>query len=318
MASKRKACFLGVVLVGATAVAVGVYYFNRPVIYLPPAEAFRSADDDTGQFDVTPHGVAPIAPGTVIADRPPEGWSHLILKSQPRIGDATRDQISDFYAPLTELLFTAILADVQSAEDTGGGSSYYLAKVAIGAGTDVGGRDMILSPETQEELGADLGFMQRQTLVGGLKELHRMRCVARSQTAAILDAPGVVLRRGKHREAVLRYAILVDPKTGRLDTLLWTLESAAADQPAEAVGPIQWLPPNKVVDCELHVDSSGFTLGIPNAMGFAMFELPQGRRTFALPERLNATAAMSPLTAEAAGELQTLLRSLLSRESDLP
>ena len=41
---------------------------------------------------------------------------------------------------------------------------------------------------------------------------------------AILDTPSVMLVGGKHQKVTLRYMLLVDPRSGRLDTLLWALE----------------------------------------------------------------------------------------------
>ena len=319
MARKRTILVLLVLLLGGVWIAVWACRAHRSGLDLPPGAEPLSAETLTSreefEVDVTPRKLASIPPGTVVLDHPPAGWSHLIIKSRPRVGEETKDAIPESLARLAGLLFTAIVADVkQDAREASAPGSYYLAEVAIGVGTDVDGRQIVLSPETQEELGADLSFMERRTLAGGEEELHQMRCMARSRIMAVLDSPNVLLRGQKHRRAMLRYVIFVDPTTGRLDTLLWTLESPGNGQAAEVVGPVQWLPPNKVEDAVLHVDTGEFTAGIvPNAMGFALVRTPQGRRTFDLPEPLKSVAAQSPLTPEAARDLQEQLLDSLSQ-----
>jgi len=319
MSRKRTILGLGTLLLGGIGVGVSIYRDHRSGLDLPPGAEPLSAETLTSseefEIDVTPRKLASIPPGTMIDDRPPAGWSHLIVKSQPRVGEETKDAISEPLARLAGLLFTAVVADVkQDAQGASAPGNYYLAEVAIGVGTDVHGRQIVLSPQTQEELGADLGFMERRTLAGGEEQLQQMRCMARSRTMAVLDSPNVLLRGQKHRRAIFRYLILVDPATGRLDTLLWTLESPADGQAPEAVGPVQWLPPNKLQDAVLHVDTSEFTAGIvPNAMGFALVQIPQGWRTLDLPEEWKSLVSQSPLTPDSARALQERLREMLSQ-----
>ena len=305
-------CLLGVTCVGVT---VYRYYFAHAEAHSSPAEPPMSTENlasfEPGAIDVTPREVASIPPGKVILDGPPKGWSHLIIKSQPHVGEETKDRISGLVAEQAGLLFTAIVADVQEDQKPNRASGYRLAEVAIGAGTEVDGRDMILTPETQEALGAKLSFLQRPTLRVGLERLREMRCMARGHTMAILDSPGVLLRGEKHLEVTLRYAILVNPETGQLDTLLWTIEPGDGEN-AGAVGPMQWLPPNKVEDCVLHVDPGQYKIPlVPGPLGFAMIRLPQGRETLDIPEALKSTAAGSPFTPESARELEKELRKML-------
>ncbi len=295
-------------------IAVVVWQIMNSGVYVPPGDAPLSAEtlqaEDPGTIDATPREMGRVGPGTLVDDGPPEGWSHLIIKSHPFVGDDTRGEISNFLAEQAGLLFTTITANVATDLDRGS-RPFYLGDVAIGLGKGVDGRDMILSSETQSELGADMGFLERRTLAGGEDELFKMRCVARSRNMAVLDTPGVVLRGEKHRQVVLRYVVLVNSGTGGLETLLWTLESESEEQAPVAVGPMQLLPPSLVLDCELHVDTDEFIFGVPNAMGFAMTSIPQGRTTIAIPETLAAAVGQSPLTEEAARELQQELTGLL-------
>jgi len=262
-------------------------------------------------MDVVPRQLAEIPPGTEIVDRPPQGWSHLIIKSWPHVGPDTRDEVSDSVAAVVSLLFTAITADVRREKADDGTASYYLAKLAIGVGADVDGRHLTLTPETQQELGADLGLIDRQVLSGGRDKFREIRCIARSKTMALLDSPEVLLHDGEHRHVLLRCAILVDAATGRLDTLLWALDLDEQRKVSELIGPIQLLPASKVEDCTLHADPDKFVLAMPTAIAFAMTSIPRGRRTFACPASLKPLVTQSPPTADSARQLQRQLRELI-------
>jgi len=97
-----------------------------------------------------------IPPGTPIAESPPTGWTHLVFKTRSELASGDRDQVPDWAADLTRVLFTAMVARVRSTQ-VEGAVIYRLEKVAIGLGTRIGNRDVILSSDTQEALGANLG-----------------------------------------------------------------------------------------------------------------------------------------------------------------
>jgi len=267
---------------------------------------------DGAEIDVKPRRVALIPPGTVIGDRAPKGWTHLIIKSHPRLGAESRAKVSVSTARLAGLLFTAILADVQPTGQPQSDVRFMLSSVAVGVGTKVTGQDMILTSDTQAKLGARLGFLEGQVLSGGGKQLEQIYCVARSRTMAILDAPSTLLRDKKHQQVMLRYAVLVDPQTGRLDTLLWLLDREDRDEDSGPLSPLQWLPPDKLEDCALDVDPDEFgLLGIPGPKAFAMERMPQGRQAIEFPNELKSTAAAGEFTPSSAQALERALRTLL-------
>ena len=274
----------------------------------PLSEPGSSAD--AGEVDVTLRHVALIEPGTVIGEKAPRGWSNLVLKSHPRVAPESKDKVSASTAKYAGFLFTAILADVQPTQPAGGG--YLLSNFAVGVGTRLNGlQDVILSSDTQERLGAKLGFLEKQILSGGEKQLGQMRCVARSRSMAILDTPSVMVVGGKHQKVTLRYMLLVDPRSGRLDTLLWALEDIERAEESEPLTPVQWLAPDKIVDCQLHADPKEFTFGIPSSLAFAMIEVPQGQKVLQFPRQLRTTAAALKFTPEAAAALEAGLRRLM-------
>jgi hypothetical protein len=268
------------------------------------------------QVDVTVRSVEMIQPGTVIGNQAPRGWTHLVIKSRPRMEREMARKVADSTAELASLLFTAIVADVRADPHAQDEARFCLARVGVGVGTRLSGRDVILSSETQQQLGADLGILEQMVLSGGEKELKKMRCTARSRTLAILDARGVLAVEGRHYPVVLRYALLVNPRTGRLDTLLWVLHFKGEQQ--QYGGPlthIQWLPPNLVDDCLLHVDTNEFIFGFPTSLAFAMARPPQGWRVIAFPNELRGAAVQARFAPAVAQNLQWELHKLVSAQA---
>lgn len=132
-------------------------------------------------------------------------------------------QLSPTADRLSRFLFTAILADVK-ADKPGDGKRYKLAKVAVGLGMRIRDKDTIITPDTQQRLGAGLGFLARIVLRTAQDKLAEVVVVVRSNTLMVFDSPGLLARDGKHNPVVLRYAVLVDERSGRLNMLLWVLD----------------------------------------------------------------------------------------------
>jgi hypothetical protein len=253
-----------------------------------------------------------IRPGTVIEERAPVGWTHLILKSQPRLPDSERRKVGDTTAALATMVFMATTASVQ-AEDTDRGRQYRLARIGVGVGMNVGGRDMIVSPDSQRALGANLGLAERLVLSGIYDKQMEVRFVAVSRTGVVMDTPAFMPRGREHVPVVLRYVFLVDADTGRLDALVWRIDRDAGGRYQGVVGNIEWLPPNKMVDAVLQVDLNEFTLGVPSERAFAAVRVPQGQRQIAVPEPLQGIAGAPRLSPEAARQLDSGLRQLIRR-----
>ncbi len=266
-------------------------------------------------YEIEPRRPARIPPGAIIPDgKPPEGWSALILKARCQVskGDVNRLPSAATHAVAT--LFNAIVANVQSEADKGDSQRYRLTAVATGIGTRIGGQDVIITPATQERLGAKLDLVTRMTLQRHQQRAARGRLAVWSSTMAVLDDPTFMLQEGKHRPVILRFAILVQPATGKLDTLVWYIQGSAAEGYEGAVGPLQWLAPGQMDLSELHVDAREFTFGLPQKeSALALTALPQGRRQIPLLPALVDVAAKVPLTAEEAATLERLLRQALAR-----
>lgn len=276
--------------------------------------AFPQAGDAPAQFDVTPKQLTQITPGTVVDQGPPKGWSHLIIKSQPRVGAGDLKKVTNQVSQLSSLLFTTVVANVQQ-DPSGGPSQYRLTSLGIGMGTKIKGKDVIITPDTQRKLGADLGFFARIVLNESTRRIQEVLSVARSDHMALIDAPTLMLREGKHRPIVVRYALLVDGKTGRLDTLIWPIDRDERGAYLGLAGGYEWLAPNKLEDCVLHVDGNEFFAGAPTESAFAMNRFPQGQKQIAIPDEHKALAVKDRPSRELVAELEAKLRNVLVKNA---
>jgi hypothetical protein len=263
-------------------------------------------------YDVTLCRFEQIPPGTVIGTEAPKGWSNLIIKSYSRPGAGDMDQLSPTADRLSRLLFTAIVADVKA----GGDKRNKLAKVAVGLGMRVRDKDTVITPDTQNRLGAGLGILARVVLRTAQEKLSEIVVVARSNTMMVFDSPSLMFLEGKHKPVVLRYAVLVEEKTGRLNTLVWVLARAEGGKYSGPVGAIQWLPPNLTGDCLLHVDGGEFSLGQPTEKAFAMTAPPKGQQEIRVGEDLKPLTARPRFSATTAAELESKLREALKQATE--
>jgi hypothetical protein len=262
-------------------------------------------------YDVTLRRLSQIPPGTVIAKEAPKGWSNLIIKSYSRPGAGDVRQLSPAADRLARLLFTAILADVQPDKNDGTAKGYRLAKTAIGLGTRIGGKDIVITPDTQKRFGADLGWLDRVVLRKSQDKLEENLVVARSAAFLVFDSPTFLVVGTKHKSIVLRYAIVVQEQTGRLDTLVWAIRRDADGKYGEPIGAIQWLPSNLTGDCILHIDGNEFSLGQPTERAFAITEPPKGQKEINIGDDLKPLAARPRFSPATAAELESKLRQAI-------
>jgi hypothetical protein len=258
-----------------------------------------------------------LQPGTVVGKDPPRGWSHLIIKSQPRIRQEDLRQVSSLTADLASFLFTAFVANVEE-ERIDGQVRYRLGAIAVGIGTPINGRDTIISPATQQKLGANVGLLAGQVLAKLYDGQQNVRLAGFTRTMALVDTPVVMVRGNRHRAVMIRYALLVDANTGRLDTLAWLLDRDDRGGFVGPSSPIEWLPPGKINDAVLRVDPNEFTLGIPSDSAFGLLRIPEGQKQIAFPDELKAVAAEVSPSAAWAGWLEGKLRGLLQQAGAAP
>jgi hypothetical protein len=289
-------------LVGAAVVLIGlIVWAVWPTRVAPPAWA--------GDYDVTARVPETIAPGTVVERSAPAGWSHLVIKSLPRVRADQRSKVLPLVANNAAWMFTAFVADVRPTEPLGNPTSYRLRAIALGLGTSVGGRDVIITPETAKEHGVELNWITREILTKGYATQGLAVIVVQGPTFGLVDTP-VWFRCGEnHRLIRFRYALLVDELSGRLDLVVWGLdpEGGCVDSASAVV-----LAPDTVEEAELIPDMSKFTGGLTTADdAFGVDRLPRHRARLLLPEAIRSLATQTKFTPDQAHTLETELRRLL-------
>jgi len=289
-------------VIGAV-VAVAVFLFARGPKPKPIDTSLTQADRPLAS-----NPIARIEPGTRVGGGPPSGWSLLVLKTRPKVSSGDVDKVDGGLVESIRKFSTSVLGRIEPDPDRPG--KFRIASFAAGLGTLVGDEDVILTTKTAAKVGVDLGFFEGMVLAEREKELDRIVCPLISTTIAIVDFPAVVARGADHVQSVMRYASLVDPKDGRVETLLWVLEPA--DDGYKFVGDSMiCLEPNQSMDWELRVDANKFTLGMPKADAFAATSLPKGT-ALAAPEELKVAAAGETFSTNSSAKLEELLRKVLA------
>ncbi|WP_417730707.1 hypothetical protein [Rosistilla oblonga] len=251
-------------------------------------------------YDVAVRPISVLRPGTIVDQGPPEGWTHLIVKSFPKVASGDVDKIPERDSQLASLMFTALAARTQQTQD----GSWQLAEVATGAGTSVRGRDMIVSSDTQQQLGADLGFFARMVLKEFDAKQTQVQYKAISRHFFIVDTIGAFRWENQNRLLPLRYALVLNPQTGHLDTFCWLMDADSSGVSTAAVGSIHWLPQSLVFAPQLHVDYSKYNfLGIPSDTAFCSTNIPPGQVTMNIPADATRVLAQPKLSAQDAASL---------------
>lgn len=264
--------------------------------------------------DVQPRPVPHLRPGTRVPDGPPQGWSHLILKSKPRLEQGDVSEVPAIVARLASFQFTTFAADV--AETTVDGRPwFYLNTIGVGLGTDVRGEDVIVASRTHKQQGANLGIIKATVLSQSEAQLARIVQLGRSSNVAIFDAPGYMLRGERHRPIVMRYVVLVHPHSGRLSTFAWLMDVTPSGEYVLVDGSLRLLKPNLVEDSPLHVDSGEFIAGIPTPTAFALASLPPGVAC-EMPDSLRRIAALRRLSGATVMHIERLLSTLAEQAGD--
>jgi hypothetical protein len=197
----------------------------------------------------------------------------LLLKSRPRAAYGDVESMNEMLRELSGMFFTAMLARIQRE-----GDRPVLAEVAIGLGTSVAGKDIIVTPETQSKLGADLGLLPSFALSRGYERLEEVRVVGKTDNVVFLDAPVRMRIDNKNHPAVLRYAVCLEARSGEVSVLLWAIQQGPRGKYLRLIHKIEWLPANHEED---------------------RTRLFQGREQFRFPSKaLEATATAERLTAE--------------------
>lgn len=260
-------------------------------------------------IDCTVRPLERIASGTKVADGPPNGWSHLVFKTHSQLAAGDVETLPEFAKSLAQFLFTVMTARV-SPYRQGDRQLYRLEHVAIGVGTRIGQHDVVISSETQADLGANLGPFKQIILGRAEEHLKKVTCVAASDSMRIVDAPTIMHLDGLHRSVVFRYLFLADPESGQLASLVWRIDLDASGSYQPGITTAVLVQQNLVVTSPLHVDGNKVFHGIPGADAFAVTRLPPGTR-FNLPAAAQRVAGLQQFAPETAGQLERALRQIV-------
>lgn len=274
---------------------------------LPTESAARAR----GQADLLPVLVM-LEPGTVVESDPPPGWSDPVIKSVTHLASGDMETLPAVAKTSATRFRTVVLADARRDPDGGG---FRLLRIGAGLGTIREGRDTIIDSESLDTLGVELPTLDRMVLRRAERALGRSRLAARTPTFALYDSfVELADEGGKHRSIVLRYAMLIDPRTGALRTAYWTVaEPAASRQEPES---LTLLPSNLIFRCGVHVAAKRVIGNLASSWGFAMTSLPPGA-TIPMPSALRALSTREPDEFDA-GALEIAVRDALGERVPPP
>lgn len=243
-----------------------------------------------------------IPAGTLLGKKPPAGWSNLVVMITPTLtAEDLRDSPKLFAEYVRKFKFT-ILANV--AQEHRSKVTYYLEKVARGFAVNIDGKETVITPKNT--LNASLGLFGKRVLDENEAYVDdTVHQVLRTKTMMIFEALSILLRDGEHVKMNVRHAIVVDPETGRLRSLIWLLDKDY--QPAEDV--VRLLPVGLHHERVLSVKPEKFNaLGIPTREAVGIRKLPQGT-PLKYDDKLRWAATRKEFASQDVAEIERILRS---------
>ncbi len=249
---------------------------------------------------------------TRIGDAPPEGWSHVVLRSVPRLASGDWRDLPQMGNQAATMFRTVILADVQPL---GLDKQFILSRVGLAMcvpARDGKDDDIVIASDRVEALGMRLSTVEQMVLDAAEAELAESRIIAFTSSFALMRSPVTLVVAGKHHKVDLYYAFCVDPTTGRLRVGVWSMWPGDVKKQPPPPSVIDLAPKTKF-DCALDVQAKR-VVGIPISWSFAIQKLPPGH---AIPIKGNKpmgekivaiTKHPSDVNSE---EFERMLRSLL-------
>ncbi len=248
--------------------------------------------------------------GMLIQDKAPKGWSHMVLKSVPRLATGDRDSLPASAAKTATMFRMVILADVKPTDVEE--QDFVLERLGIGICVPRDpDQDIVVSSDQVDALGLHLSTVERLVLDSAEAEVAEGRIIARTPTFALFRSPATLVVGGKHRRVALYYAFCVERKKGGLKVAVWAMRPEnEPQQPPAALVRLQKPP---VFQCGLDVQAKRVLGTVPYSWSFAMCNLPPGR-SLRIPPALGdmiVTTARHPRK-ETIGQLEQGLLDLLA------
>lgn len=252
-----------------------------------------------------------IKPGTIVENQAPYSWTHLVVKSLPRLASGDLQTLPRSAFRMAALIRTVILADVgRSVEDP---EVFVLRRIGVGLCVpDKHGRDVVVHSDQLEGSGVDLGLVERIVLEKAEAELARGRLLAATPTFALYRGPVAMPGENGHHKVLLSYAFLVRPHNGALRTFVWS--TLAQPDGTERSMQVVELKPNLVFDCPLNVQADRLLGTVPVSWSLAMESLPPGQsRT--VPAPLSRLLTMPHAGASNSAMVEQTVRRVLKASS---
>lgn len=261
-------------------------------------------------FEIQP--LPKIPAGTKFTDGPPANWSHLIsfVRGQLTRGDVSK--VTDTVRYYAEIFNLVMLADARPNSE----GQFELARVGIGFSMELGGENVVVTSETQSQLGGNLSFIGRGVLSGNYDALADVKQIARTPQTMLIDAPALMLRQQQHVKMMVRYLVWVHPTSGKIGTAVWLMDLDDASGKLTLDEPVlQVLPPSMFEDRVMHVDGDEFNfLGVPTPKAFALMEIPQGQ-PYAMSEAMQSLATATQYDAKTYSDLVVAFTQSLAARS---
>jgi hypothetical protein len=220
---------------------------------------------------------------TVVDTTAPRGWTHLIIKSVPRIESGDIETLPSLAQATATLFRTVILADIRRPADRPG--PFRLERIGLGLCVPFERADTVVTTTDDTPAHASLGLIERQVLSRAEAELKKGRILVSSPTFTLYGGPCTLKTRSGHVEVWLLYGLLVDAATGGLTTVVWAIPARSASPLAPAT--FVQLGPQLVYTCGLDVAAERLLGTVPINWSFAIRTLPPGK-TVVIPRELRA------------------------------
>jgi hypothetical protein len=239
--------------------------------------------------------------GLDVEASPPEGWTDVVIKLVPKLSASGGGSFSE--ADREGVSYrTVMLADV--APPARRGEGYTLRRVGIGNSLPIKGRDTVVTMGARERLGVGLTKATKFALYTCEEDLQQSRLLTATPTFALVGTQARLKVGSSYRKVQLRYAVSVDPATGKLGSAVWPVD-AGKGGPSMVV-----LSGDPVANVPVVVMLEHAVGLVPKGVGFGMTELPAGR-SLAIPLALAKLAARDRYSPQDAADLESTVRPLI-------
>lgn len=260
-------------------------------------------------YDVRPRAIQMVPPGTIVGDKPPPGWSHLVIKSRPLCNGGDVEDVAKRYVKLASLFDNVILANVVPLD-----GRWSIRNIAVGSTTPIRDRDVVVAPGQTKKLGAHLSMLAELLLNEIDRRQRQMMIRVMSSHFAIVDIDAIMRFNQQNQPMMLRYALVLEPMTGKLHSLVWLLKPGKSRH--QLASPIHELRENQVQVCPLFVDKSEYSWGFPSENAFAATHIPTAARKFQPTNMMRPAMRRSAPTVADAALLDHNLRLAIGQAED--